>query len=274
MTASSVRVTVLVENHSARADVGAEHGLAVLIERGGEAVLLDTGASDLLVKNARVLGADLSAVRSIALSHGHYDHSGGLAAALEAVHPQARVCAHPAALGRKYAVRPGKPVSEIGVKLLPDNDRLDTTTGAQELLPGVLWLGQIPRTTEYEDTGGPFFLDPTGKTPDQLLDDTSLLISTPAGPVLISGCAHAGIVNTVRHAAGHVGARRFAAVLGGMHLGGASEQRVAQTITDLGEFEIEMLGPMHCTGEAATCAFRDAYGERCREPHAGSVLEF
>ncbi len=274
MTAPSVRLTLLVENHSVRAELGAEHGLAVLVERDGKAVLLDVGASDLFVKNARVLGADISGVRTIALSHGHYDHSGGLAAALEMVHPQARVCLHPAALEPKYAVRPGQPAREIGMPELPERHRLDASTGPQQLLPGMLWLGQVPRTTGYEDTGGPFFLDPTGNIPDPLMDDTALLISTPSGPVLISGCSHAGIVNIVRHAAGHAGAKRFAAVLGGMHLGNASAQRVAQTITDLSEFEIEMLGPMHCTGETATRAFQDAYGERCREPHAGSVLEF
>ena len=143
-----------------------------------------------------------------------------------------------------------------------------------ELLPGVMWMGQVPRTPEYEDTGGPFFLDPAGMTPDPLLDDTSLLISTPSGPVLLAGCAHSGIINTVRHASQLAGGKRFAAVLGGMHLGGASPERIDRTVADLSEYEIGMLGPAHCTGRSAQDAFRNAYGGRCRDCPAGTSLEF
>ena len=179
---TEVRLTFLIEDRAARADVPAEHGLAVLVERGGDAVLFDTGASGLVVRNARVMGVDLSCVQAIGISHGHYDHTGGLAAVMDAVHPAARVYAHPAITERKYAVQPEKPPREIGLRCTLDSNRFEMSTVPQELLPGVLWMGQIPRTTEYEDTGGPFFLDPEGITPDPLLDDTSLLISTPSGP--------------------------------------------------------------------------------------------
>lgn len=273
-TVPPVRLTVLVENRSARPDLGAEHGFAVLVESRGQAVLFDTGASDLVVRNSRALGIDLSRVRSVALSHGHNDHTGGLSVVLDAVHPQASVHVHPAALERKYAVRPGKPPREIGMSHVPDRGRLRASTVAQELLPGVLWMGQVPRTTEYEDSGGPFFLDPEGGMPDPLLDDTSLLISARSGPILLSGCAHSGIVNTLRHAAGLAGGKRFAAVLGGMHLGSASPERIGRTLADLGEFEMGMVGPAHCTGRAAQDAFREAYGRRCRDCPAGTVLEF
>jgi 7,8-dihydropterin-6-yl-methyl-4-(beta-D-ribofuranosyl)aminobenzene 5'-phosphate synthase len=267
-------LTILVENQSARPGVGAEHGFSALVETDGGAALFDAGASDLVVSNARALGADLSAVRAVALSHGHYDHGGGLAAAMKEVHPGARVCAHPAALERKYAVRPGQSPSEIGLPEVPDRERLQLSAAPREILPGVLWLGEIPRSTDYEDTGGPFFLDPEGRRADPLPDDTSLLISTPSGPVLISGCAHSGIVNTVRHAAGLSGQGQFAAVLGGMHLGGASPRRVARTISDLAEFEIRAVGPAHCTGQAAAEAFAEAYGDSCRGCPAGTIMEF
>jgi len=271
---SPVRLTVLVENRSARPDLGAEHGFAVLVESGGRAVLFDTGASDLVIRNARALGLDLSAVRAVALSHGHRDHTGGLSAVLGAARPEAGVHVHPAALEPKFAVRPGSPPREIGMGPAPGKGRLQVSAAPQELLPGVLWLGQVPRTTEYEDPGGPFFLDAGGGVPDPLLDDTSLLISTGSGPVLLAGCAHAGIVNTLRHAAGLAGGKRFAAVLGGMHLGAASPERIARTVAGLRDFEVDLLGPAHCTGQAAAGAFRGAYGHRCRDCPAGTVLEF
>jgi 7,8-dihydropterin-6-yl-methyl-4-(beta-D-ribofuranosyl)aminobenzene 5'-phosphate synthase len=269
-----VRLTILVENRSARAAVGSEHGWSVLIEAGDRQVLFDTGASDLVLRNARALGRDLSGVGAVAISHGHCDHTGGLAAVLDAVGPRAGVFVHPAALEPKFAVRPGQPAREIGMAGVPAADRLRAATGPQEIIPGVRWLGQVPRSTRYEDTGGPFFLDPEGRTADPLEDDTSLLVSTPSGPVLISGCAHAGIVNTVRHAADLAGGKHFAAVLGGMHLLSASADRIARTISDLGEFEFDAIGPAHCTGQSAERAFRKAYGQRCREYRAGTVVEF
>ncbi len=274
MKLSSVRVTILVENRSERADLGAEHGFAALVESPDGAVLFDTGASDLVVRNARALRADLRGVNAVALSHGHYDHCGGLSAVLEELDPEVKVFAHPAALERKYAVRPGKPTRSIGMPQIPGGSRLSLSAGTQEVLPGMVLLGQIPRSTAYEDTGGPFFLDPDGANPDFLPDDTSLLVATPSGPVLITGCAHSGIVNTVHSAAALLGEKRFAAILGGMHLTDASARRIDRTISDLSEFEVGLIFPAHCTGNAAREAFRDAYGERYRECPVGTVLEF
>jgi 7,8-dihydropterin-6-yl-methyl-4-(beta-D-ribofuranosyl)aminobenzene 5'-phosphate synthase len=271
---SRVRLTLLVENRSIRPEAGTEHGLAVLVETGAGAVLFDTGSSGLVLRNCRALGLSLAGVSAVALSHGHYDHSGGLGAVMDRVAPGVKVYLHPEAINRKYAVREGQPARNIGMPQVPGGSRLAFSVEPQEIIPGVRWLGQVPRETDYEDPGGPFFLDAGGRRPDPLLDDTALLVSTPSGPVLVSGCAHAGIVNTLRHAARCAGGRRFAAVLGGMHLQGASAERIARTVSDLGELEIDMLGPAHCTGRAATLAFKNAFGQRCRECHAGAVLEF
>lgn len=274
MSDSGVRVTVLVENRAARPELGGEHGFAAMVESPGGTVLFDTGASDLVARNARALGLDLSGVDAVALSHGHYDHTGGLPAVLAAIRPEVRIFAHPAAFERKYAVRPGKPARSIGVPEVPAGGRLSLAAGPREIMPGVTLMGQVPRVTAYEDTGGPFFLDPEGTAPDFLVDDTSLLVSTPAGPVLITGCAHAGIVNTLRRASELSGDTRFAAVLGGTHLMSASQHRLERTVSDLGDFDVAILAPVHCTGEVAAGKLRRACGERYRDCPAGTVLAF
>jgi 7,8-dihydropterin-6-yl-methyl-4-(beta-D-ribofuranosyl)aminobenzene 5'-phosphate synthase len=271
---SGLRLTFLVDNSSVVPKLGVEHGLAVLLETSERVILFDTGQSDLLLANARLLGKDLSGVETVVLSHGHYDHSGGLQSVLELPGSAAEVLLHPAALESKFAVCPGKAARDIGMSYIPEIQHLRKVTGPHQICPGVLFLGQIPRVTDYEDTGGPFFRDQDGRIPDLLEDDSALLLSTASGLVLLTGCAHAGIVNVLRYAAGIANSNRFAAVLGGMHLKEASGSRMSRTVADLAEFEIEKIAAMHCSGEAAGQAFKDGLKAQVLECGAGSVFEY
>ncbi len=272
---TKVRLTFLADNRASREGLAAEHGLAVLVERGGSAVLLDTGAGGALLANAAALGVDLSRVGAVALSHGHYDHTGGLDALLEVVPEGVPVRAHPGALVRRYAVRPGPGAREIGFR---GGDaarrRVLASEGAVGIAPGLVLTGRVPRTNGFEDTGGPFFLDPAGREPDLIVDDQSLIAMTGAGNVLICGCAHAGVLNTLAHAAVVAGDDRFVAVVGGFHLGSAGPERIARTVRALEAAGVKRVGPAHCTGEAACAALAEAFGERFLHCSAGTVLEF
>ena len=101
-----------------------------------------------------------------------------------------------------------------------------------------------------------------------------MLIETASGPVLLTGCAHAGIVNTIRYASKLSGRTRFAAVLGGMHLCNATPERIARTVSELSSFEIAALGPVHCSGEGATAALQESFGSGLCAFHAGTALSF
>jgi 7,8-dihydropterin-6-yl-methyl-4-(beta-D-ribofuranosyl)aminobenzene 5'-phosphate synthase len=229
----------------------------------------------MLVRNAEVLGADLSGLSAVVLSHGHYDHTGGLDAVLEVAPGEAPVHAHPAATAPKYAVSAGGEPREIGFRGGPEAaGRLKLSREPVEVVPGVRTTGQVPRVTTFEDTGGPFFLDPGGLEPDPLFDDQSLLVEAAGGHVLIAGCAHSGIVNTLRHARDLAGGGRFLAVLGGMHLAAASEQRLSATTLMLREMDVAAVGPAHCTGEAVCSRMAGEFGERFRHCAAGTVLRF
>ena len=275
-----VRITVLVENNARGAGILGEHGLAVWIETGGHRLLFDTGQGMALEPNAERIGIDLASADAIVLSHGHYDHVGGLEWVLGQapdaelhLHPQATEAKFSGSAGARRAHRVTIPFVEREEFAVPGR-RVVTTREAHEVVPGVWATGEIPRTTDFEDTGGPFFLDEAMTRPDPLLDDQALFIPSPDGLIVIFGCAHAGVVNTLRHIEELVGKDRpVRLLLGGLHLLQASARRMDETITELAAREPERMVFCHCTGSQAVCRLEREFPGACLNGHAGMVLE-
>ena len=274
-----VKVTILVDN-LAPEGLAAEHGFAVLVEAGGRRILFDTGQTGaVLGANADTLGLDLSAVDSLVLSHGHYDHTGGVPLALERA-PRAAVWCHPGAFVPRWSLRDGQP-REIGMPpaalealaALPAG-QLRQVTAPAPAAPGVWITGIVPRETPFEDTGGPFFLDPEGTRPDTLPDDLSLWIETPEGVVVLTGCCHAGLINTLMLVRNRTGGRPLRAVIGGFHLVNAGERRMARTLEGLRALNPAAIVPCHCTGGAAVGALQEAFGEKVTPGAVGMTLRF
>lgn len=267
-----VAVTVLVDDIVNAMGLKAEHGLAILLEKGGQSVLFDTGQSGLLVENAAKLKVDLSRLQAIVLSHGHYDHTGGLMDVLRIAHG-ATVYAHPDVFQKRYAIsQPGNPVS-AGIPAtraqIESLAPLVLSDGPVEILPGVRTTGQITRETDFEDTGGPFFLDPNGAVKDDLWDDLSLVFETEHGTGILTGCAHSGVVNILEHVGKLTGQRRVHTLIGGMHLCRASEERIKHTEDRFREFDVKKIGLAHCTGMVAMVRFMCSFPERCFVCHTG-----
>jgi 7,8-dihydropterin-6-yl-methyl-4-(beta-D-ribofuranosyl)aminobenzene 5'-phosphate synthase len=277
--AGSLRLTVLVENNVSRADLRPEHGFAVWIETDAGRVLFDTGQGGALVPNAQELGVDLSTADAVVLSHGHYDHTGGLPGALNAA-PHAAVFAHLAAFEPKYALGEGGAARSIGMPakaaqaLARHAGDLIETARPTEILPGLFVTGQVPHTTDFEDTGGPFYLDEACTRPDPLLDDQALYFTSIEGVVIVLGCAHAGVVNAMRHVATITGADTIHCVLGGMHLVNASDERIDMTAAAFRDLGVASLGPAHCTGERAIARFRGEFADRLFPCAAGWSRDF
>jgi 7,8-dihydropterin-6-yl-methyl-4-(beta-D-ribofuranosyl)aminobenzene 5'-phosphate synthase len=241
-------------------------------------VLFDTGQGLVLPHNAEALGVALDCADAIVLSHGHYDHTGGLVHALGQA-PHVRLFLHPAALATRFSRRGGithaigmpAQVRETIDKRLSS---ITWTTGPTEVAPGLFVTGPIPRRSGFEDTGGPFFLDAGGTVPDPLEDDQAMWMETPGGVVVLLGCAHSGVVNTLEFIRERTGRKPIQAVMGGMHLGSASDERMGRTIASLHHLNIEGLWPCHCTGVAATARLMAAFGDRCRPCGTGTRMEF
>ena len=272
-----ISLTVLVENTARGTGILGEHGLSYWLDTGTHRVLFDTGQGTALVSNASRLGVDLSQANAIVLSHGHYDHTGGLEAALAAA-PDAGLFLHPAATHAKFiAANAGKgrcistPFMETESFRTPDR-KVVAQRDPCEVVPGVWMTGEIPLENTFEDTGGPFFLDEALKHPDPLLDDQSLFIKTKNGLVVILGCAHSGVVNTLRHIQKLTGENRIHTIIGGLHLEAASPDRINATIAVLRSFVPERLGFCHCTGFGATVRLWNEFPGRCFQAHAGLKL--
>jgi 7,8-dihydropterin-6-yl-methyl-4-(beta-D-ribofuranosyl)aminobenzene 5'-phosphate synthase len=274
-----LKITVLVENSVGTGGLKAEHGLAWLLERGPHRVLFDTGQTDLLVENAAALGCRLDDLDAIVLSHGHYDHTGGLATACRRS-PRARLFLHPAALAPKFTVRADGTVHSIGLPgagrqaVLDARERVVETTGCREVVDGLFVTGSIPRETDFEDVGGRFFLDAELRSPDPLADDQALFCPTREGTVVVLGCAHAGVVNTLRYIRRLTQGARLRAVLGGLHLVNASDARLDATVGALRELDIPRLFPAHCTGLPATARLWECLRGRCQGLGVGSRFSF
>ena len=275
--AHTIVVTTLVENSVNIRGLLAEHGLAFHIQAGPRGLLFDTGQTGLLVQNAGRLQISLAAVQAIALSHGHNDHTGGLKAAREAA-PQAVLFVHPASLTPKFAGSSDGTGRSIGMdESSAEAVRADTktvvwTSRPTEVMEGIFVTGEIPRQNAFEDTGGPFFLDAACTRPDPLMDDQALFFDTTDGLVVLLGCGHAGVVNTLEHIRHLTGDRPIHAILGGMHLLTAGAERMEQTIAAFRRLDIRRLAPAHCTGLPALAQLWSAFPVRCSSCAVGTSL--
>lgn len=273
-----LKITIVVDNRVGQGLSG-EHGFSLWIETGTERVLFDTGQGSALAENARKLGIELEQTDRVVLSHGHYDHTGGIPGVMDKA-PQAEVYCHPGVVQPRYSIRTGtpKPIqmpreSMTTLDKLPAQ-QLHWVQQPERLAEQVGITGPIPRETSFEDTGGPFYLDAEGKRPDPIEDDLALWIGTETGLVVCVGCSHAGVVNTLNHILRLNPGSRIRAVIGGFHLLNASGNRLEQTISALQSLNPEQVVPCHCTGGPPVKRMENALGHQTISGHSGMTLRF
>lgn len=275
-----LRITTLSENTAVIGDFLGEWGLSVLVEMDGVTVLLDSGSGRSIVHNADSLGIDLRSVDRMVLSHGHYDHTGGLREVLRRMRKRVEIIAHPDVWEAKYARGRGSqraryigiPFQRRELESLGASFRL--TEGPVAITDSILTTGEIPMVTDFERIDEVLYVERDGgMVPDGLADDQALVVKTGRGLVVILGCAHRGMINTLYHAQQLTGVSQIHAVIGGSHLIGASEEQLRQTIAALRELDVQRLSLCHCTGLQAISLLAKEFGNRFVFNTVGSVIE-
>ena len=274
----SIQITTLSENTASEEGIVAEWGLSIFVEAGGHKILFDTGLSFSAAYNAPILGIELSQVEKIVFSHGHSDHTGGLLHILRMVKGEVEVIAHPDIWTAKYSRYPESKEEYAGV---PFPKEAAQTLGALfNLTRKPVWIsenivasGEIPMITEYEMIDPVLYVKENGKLkPDPLWDDQALFIKSDKGLIILLGCGHRGIINTIRHAQKLTGLEPVYAVIGGTHLIRTSPQQLDSTIAELLSLGIHRLGVSHCTGLPASAVLAQRFGEAFFFNNAGTCV--
>jgi 7,8-dihydropterin-6-yl-methyl-4-(beta-D-ribofuranosyl)aminobenzene 5'-phosphate synthase len=273
-----MRITILCDNlvGSLSGALG-EHGFSALLEWDGGSILFDTGQGETLLHNAQNMNRDLHLVTKVALSHGHYDHTGGLLPLLTSCGSK-DIFAHPALFSRRYRVKDTGESIPIGIPyeehfLRGRGGRFVLTDQFQEISQGIFLTGEVPRKAPFERGDSGLFCDAAGVTIDKVNDDQSLVIISVKGLVLLLGCCHAGLVNTIDYARERTGVAEVYALIGGTHLGFSDPYQFEETIRALRGYGIKKICAGHCTGFAASARLLKEFPRQFQPSRVGFSIE-
>ncbi|MCQ5376665.1 MAG: MBL fold metallo-hydrolase [Candidatus Methanomethylicia archaeon] len=275
-----LRVRLLCDNsvRMGMRRIMAEHGFSALLKAEGGAVLFDAGQSGKVVISNIIATGEVSGIEKVVLSHGHYDHSGGLLEIKEAFPSITKVYAGRGAFFRRYKKVRGKTV-EIGAPFTEEQVREKGVQIVECASPILVedWIaatGKVTKTNEFERPETEFYIYANNSyAQDPFEDDQGVIIRLKGkGLVIITGCAHSGIANTVKQAKIMTGEEKVYAIIGGFHLNDASDRRMGKTIDALKEANPEVLIPCHCTGFSATNEIINAFGAKVWEAGSGALF--
>jgi 7,8-dihydropterin-6-yl-methyl-4-(beta-D-ribofuranosyl)aminobenzene 5'-phosphate synthase len=273
-------ITILAENYAGKSGLIAEHGFSAFIEGPRGRYLFDTGPGRSLPHNAEKLSIDLKKTDKIIISHGHYDHTGGLKWALGQTGP-IEVVANSRLFMPHMAMNPenpSKPPRHVGC---PFTQKELEVLGAEfvflnqtaKIGDGVWFITHYPRPVESVPNDPKLVLVENSQIiPDDLPDDSCLLIEDDPAPILILGCTHSGIINTLLHLRNDMGISKLKAVIGGTHLMASDEAAVRRAIDIFEEFSVALIGTSHCTGFRASVLLATHFKERFVLAATGSVI--
>lgn len=274
-------ITILAEDVAGYdSPLDAKFGLSMLLDilvgKNETQFLYDTNqASEPIIQNLHALNISLNRLNSIFLSHCHFDHTGGLTGILEAINRPIPVVGHPSIFRPCFEIKPEGlwPIGLIGtsqVDLERRNALLTLTREPLNLMTGVISSGEIPRINDFELPGDMYTIQDGVVVKDDMKDDAAIILHLPAGLVILVGCCHAGIVNIIVQAKAITGVTKIHAVIGGLHLLNANEDRLDRTIHALEEVEYLFTG--HCTGLKAMAALMQAKGPNFSQIHTGKII--
>lgn len=264
-----MKLTVLIENTTQDPLLHAEHGLSLYIEKNDFHFLFDTGQTHLFLENAKTLGIDLSQLDAIAFSHNHYDHCGGFLSLVKQGYPVCPVYAHIGFFRRKWWNHSLDDVDEpthektwelVGPVMTPDyffqNGYAEfrmISDDVFEVTKDIYLIGNFPvdRGEETPHPSSTMEIDPDTFVSDQFRDEQICVLRTQKGLVILTGCAHNGIINILNTIERHFPNEQIHAIFGGTHLVQSTEPRILHTIDYINHKQLKTVGVCHCTGTEA-----------------------
>ena len=275
-----MKLTCLVDNAvQPSSSFWGEHGLAYLVEAPGQRILFDAGQSGTVLEhNLKLLGIDPVTIDAVAISHAHYDHTGGLPALLGRLRPGIPLFANADLFRGRFAQREGPP-KRIGLPLsseeLVARFAVRLSVAPQEIVPGVWTTGEIGERSDFEGRSKGHLMAAEGELiADAYQDDMALILWTGDRLGLLCGCCHAGLLNTLAHVE-RVFSLPVALIVGGLHLAGVTEGDLHRATAKLAAMPaLQRIYPGHCTGEAAFLTLAQRLGTAVvRSSPAGTVIE-
>lgn len=275
-----IRVSVVCDNTVGRPILACgEHGFSCLLEGPFGTWLFDTGSGSTLLRNLSVLEHDAEAIEGVILSHGHYDHGGGLLPLLRKIGPRP-VYAHPDIFRERYWQGQHE---ERNISLPQSREELESAGASfqlssvlTELAPGLFLSGKIQRETPSEKGDSHLVCrssNGNGWSEDDFSDDAALAVQTPKGLLLLLGCAHAGLINTIEHFRAKLKGQRIHAIVGGTHLGPASDKQFEATVAYLSDLDFDRLGVSHCTGQARSAQLYARFPNKVFFANVGTTVK-
>jgi 7,8-dihydropterin-6-yl-methyl-4-(beta-D-ribofuranosyl)aminobenzene 5'-phosphate synthase len=269
----------LVEDYSGYgSSLLGQHGISFLIDHEGTRILFDTGCeAEPLLHNMEKLNVDPGDIDCIFLSHCHYDHTGGLFDLLKVVEKKIPVIAHPSLFRHHISLKPH--IRPVGMRV--PKEAFDPyayfilTRDPFEITKGVFSTGEIQNRAPFEaPTLQVYTVEGGALVKDPLMDDMSIVISSPAGLIVVSGCSHAGIVSILNHSLKIISTSEIRAVVGGLHLIDAEKERISKTVKSFRDLKVQEVYIGHCTGFEAEVAFFTEYGDSFHKLHSGRIMKF